>query len=120
IRKSLLDRRAELLGSIGNHELGDANVEAGGDEVDQANRAATADLSLRLAESEYRELQEIEVALGKLADGSYGICEVTGKPIDVRRLLYMPACRLSLEAQRKLEAQQIYHDEQRGWVTNEF
>ena len=79
----------------------------------------TADLSLRLAESESKELREIAVAMKKIQDGTYGICEATGSEIDVRRLRFLPSARLSLDAQRKLEAQQLHYDEQMGWVLHE-
>jgi RNA polymerase-binding protein DksA len=124
IREKLLSRRRALIGSIdsieseylGTHE----NITTkGGDEADQASTALTADISLRLAENETRELREIEVALNKLVDGSYGICEATGQQIDVRRLKFLPMARLSLDAQRKLELRQLSFDEATGWVMAE-
>ena len=121
IRKKLLERRGELAGTlesiedehIGTHEN---RTTAGGDEADQANNAQTADISLRLAETGARELQEIDAALGKLSDGSYGICEATGEPIGLPRLKYIPWIRLSLEAQEKVERNQLRYDESEGWV----
>lgn len=122
IRKQLLQRRRDLLGSIDSIEaeyLGTKeNVTTkGGDEADQATSALTADLSLRLAESESKVLKEVNHAIGKLEDGTYGVCEVTGQPIETRRLLAMPWARLSLDAQRQVEQQQISFDEARGWVS---
>ena len=121
IRKKLLGRRGELAGtleSIEDEHLGtDENrTTSGGDEADQANNAQTADISLRLAEPGARELQEIDAALGKLGDGSYGICEATGEPIGLPRLKYIPWIRLSLEAQEKVERNQLRYDESEGWV----
>lgn len=50
----------------------------------------------RLA-SELREtLDEVDAALKRLDDGSYGICEVCGKPIGAARLEAMPAARLCI------------------------
>jgi len=124
IREALLQRRAQLLGSLGGLEVDTLraeqhSVQAGGDEIDHATYSVAADLSLRMAESESRELREIVLALTKLEDGSYGICEATGLPIDVRRLLFMPAARLSLEAQQQLEKEQLYHDVEHGWVRSD-
>ena len=121
IRKKLLERRGELAGtleSIEDEHLGtDENrTTSGGDEADQANNAQTADISLRLAETGARELQEVDAALGKLGDGSYGICEATGEPIGLPRLKYIPWIRLSLEAQEKVERNQLRYDESEGWV----
>ena len=121
IRKKLLERRSELAGTLGaieDEHIGthENRTTAGGDEADQANNAQTADISLRLAETGAREVQEIDVALGKLGDGSYGICEATGEPIGLPRLKYIPWIRLSLEAQEKVERNQLRYDESEGWV----
>jgi RNA polymerase-binding protein DksA len=122
IRKRLLERRSELLGGLQSVDARsqDHAVQAGGDEIDAATYSVAADLSLRMAESESRELKEIELALSKLEDGSYGVCEATGLAIDVRRLLFMPTARLSLEAQEQLEREQLYHDSELGWVRTDF
>jgi RNA polymerase-binding transcription factor DksA len=50
----------------------------------------------RLA-SELREsLEEVDAALKRLEEGTYGICEVCGKPIGAARLEAMPAARLCI------------------------
>ena len=50
----------------------------------------------RLA-SELREaLEEVEAAIERLRDGTYGICKVCGKPIGAARLEAMPAARLCI------------------------
>jgi RNA polymerase-binding transcription factor DksA len=48
-------------------------------------------------------LNEIEDALRKLDEGTYGLCEVCGKPIDERRLHAMPMATRCLEDQARLE-----------------
>jgi len=121
IRKKLLERRGALAGTLGaleDEHIGthENRTTSGGDEADQANNAQTADISLRLAETGAREVQEIDAALGKLTDGSYGICEATGEPIGLPRLKYIPWTRLSLEAQEKVERNQLRYDESEGWV----
>ena len=121
IREKLLQRRDTLAGTlesiesehIGTHEN---RTTAGGDEADQANSAQTADISMRLAETGAKELQEIDAALAKLKDGSYGICEATGELIGLPRLKYIPWTRLSIEAQEKIERNQLRYDETEGWI----
>jgi len=49
-------------------------------------------------------LQLVEAALGRLADGTYGLCEICGDRIDPGRLLALPACRFCLGCQRKAES----------------
>jgi len=40
---------------------------------------------------------EIEMALGRIENGTYGICEETEEPIETDRLLAIPWTRLSIE-----------------------
>ena len=54
-----------------------------------AERGETEALANSLRES----LDEVELAIGKLDDGTYGLCEVCGEPIAAARLEAMPAAR---------------------------
>jgi RNA polymerase-binding transcription factor DksA len=53
--------------------------------------------------SEQDSLYQIEQALDRIRNGSYGICELTGKPIERARLEAVPWARFSLGAEKKLE-----------------
>lgn len=44
------------------------------------------------------ELRDVEHALNKMGNGTYGICEATGKPIPLERLRAIPTARTALEA----------------------
>lgn len=46
-----------------------------------------------LLESSTRHLADVDHALGKLADGTYGRCERCGEPVMTERLLARPAAR---------------------------
>lgn len=50
-------------------------------------------------------LQEIDEAIQRIDNGSYGYCEHTGEPIGIKRLEACPTARLSLHAQEKIEKQ---------------
>ena len=50
------------------------------------------------------ELADIEAALGRLDDGSYGSCEKCGSPIGKERLEAVPYARLCIDDQTKMEA----------------
>ncbi|HEY8339971.1 MAG TPA: TraR/DksA C4-type zinc finger protein [Egibacteraceae bacterium] len=47
------------------------------------------------------EIAEIDAAFERLAQGRYGICEATGKPIPDERLEQRPAARYTVEAERQ-------------------
>jgi RNA polymerase-binding transcription factor DksA len=49
------------------------------------------------------ELADVEHALKRLDDGTYGTCEIDGKPIPEERLEVLPATRLCLEHQIEAE-----------------
>ena len=59
-----------------------------------------------IASKEGRLLLEIDDALRRLYNGTYGICEISGKPIGRARLEALPWARLSLDEQEKLEKEQ--------------
>jgi DnaK suppressor protein len=77
--------------------------------VDAAEAAATGDESrlqvTQLVESAARwALSEIEAALQRLEDGSYGICEHCGEPIPWERLDVLPMTRLCTPCQYVAES----------------
>lgn len=79
------------LSSYGQHM-----ADAGTDTFDR-------DFALSLVSSEQEALSEIEEAIKRIHNDTYGICEVTGKPIAKERLLAVPFTRYSAEAQKELE-----------------
>jgi DnaK suppressor protein len=56
-----------------------------------------------IASKEGRLLLEIDEALRRLYNGTYGICEISGNPISRTRLDALPWARLSIDEQEKLE-----------------
>ena len=77
--------------------------QASGDVVDFALDAAQDELNSQLAEVESRELKQIETAIKKMADGSYGICEMCEKNIPLARLNALPYAALCISCQTKVE-----------------
>ncbi len=73
------------------------------DEMDQATLAQENSLSLQLAEKDERLLGEVEAALRRVADGTYGVCEGTGDEIGFRRLDACPWSRNSVEFEEQRE-----------------
>jgi len=79
------------LSSYGSHQ-----ADAGTDNFDR-------DFALSLVSSEHEVLNEIEDAILRIKKGTYGICEVTGKPIPAPRLNAVPFARYSVEGQAEYE-----------------
>ena len=81
------------------------------DEVDQASSEYMQAFSFRLRGRERHLMSKIEIALRKIDDGSYGICEECEEPISNKRLEARPEAPLCIqckEAQEKEEA--VYAD----------
>jgi len=111
--KLLLELRSHLTGQIDLHsedtlkrsakdDAGDLSsygqhmADAGTDTFDR-------DFALSMVANEQEALAEIEAAIKRIKDGTYGICEITGKPIAKDRLAAVPFTRNSAEAQKNLE-----------------
>jgi RNA polymerase-binding transcription factor DksA len=71
--------------------------------ADAATDSFDRDLVLGLLSFEQEGLYEIDAALKRIEDGTYGICELTGKPIPWERLAAIPWTRFSIEAENQLE-----------------
>jgi len=113
-RARLLEERERLVlavdflerenpGSISD-ELGDI-VTAGDENLgDTASATYDRELDQSLEEGAQQTLTAIDDALRKIEEGTYGTCEVCGKPIGAGRLAAMPWARLCIDDQRKADA----------------
>jgi len=72
--------------------------------ADAATDSYDRDWALSMLSSEQNALYEIEQALDRMTRGTYGICELTGRPIESGRLLAIPWTRFCTAAQIELEA----------------
>jgi RNA polymerase-binding transcription factor DksA len=61
------------------------------------------DFALSLLSSDQDAIYEIEEALKRIEKNTYGICELTGKPIPKSRLEAIPWTRFTVQAQAQLE-----------------
>lgn len=71
--------------------------------ADAATDTYDRDLALGLLSSQQDAVYEIEEALTRIRDGTYGFCELTGKPIEPARLEAIPWTRFSTAAEKELE-----------------
>jgi RNA polymerase-binding transcription factor DksA len=63
------------------------------------------DFALGMLSSEQDALYEIEEAINRIQTGTYGKCEITGKPIEPARLEAIPWTRFSAAAEKQLESE---------------
>jgi DnaK suppressor protein len=60
-------------------------------------------ISLEVSNKEFSILRRIDRSLEKIEDGTYGICDITGKEIPIARLKAIPYANMTVEAQEKYE-----------------
>ena len=111
--KLLLDLRRHLTAGIELHSeetLKRSSKDDAGDLSSYGQHMADAgtdtfdrDFALSLVSSEQEALGEIDAAIKRIKDGSYGVCEITQQPIARDRLLAVPFTRYSANAQKELE-----------------
>lgn len=104
-RKKLVNMKQDILNRVRMAQLDFGHVEkSSGDEVDQTV-AQLAENHFLIAQERMRtQLLEIEQALARIENGTYGICEETEEPIEVDRLFAVPWTRLSIEGAEIQEA----------------
>jgi RNA polymerase-binding transcription factor DksA len=73
------------------------------DAIDVAGEQQECDELLATLSCEEIELSEIDAALQRLSNGTYGICQATGEPIPAIRLRAIPWTRFTREAAARRE-----------------
>jgi len=109
-RDLLLAKRGEIVGDMSSMER-EALRTSGGSNLstlpihmaDMGTDNYEQEFTLGLVETERKLLREINHALAKIQNGSYGICEGTGKPIAKARLEVQPWARYSIEYAKQME-----------------
>ena len=73
------------------------------DEAEAASSDLSLSLSIHLQERDRSALLQVEKALGKIAEGTYGLCETCSSLIDVRRLKARPFATLCIDCMEEQE-----------------
>jgi DnaK suppressor protein len=113
-RDLLLAKRRELVGDVSSMET-EALRTSGGTNLsnlpihmaDMGTDNYEQEFTLGLMEKDRNLLRDINQALAKIQDGTYGICEGTGKPISKARLEAQPWAKYSIEYARKRERHEV-------------
>jgi DnaK suppressor protein len=109
-RDLLLAKRGEIVGDMSAMER-EALRTSGGSNLstlpihmaDMGTDNYEQEFTLGLVETERKLLREINNALAKIQNGSFGICEGTGKPISKARLEVQPWAKYSIEYAKQME-----------------
>ena len=74
------------------------------DSVDLSVQDLNKEIALRLGERSSKEVADIDQALLRIKEGSYGICARCSQPIDERRLEAVPTARYDAQCQAIIES----------------
>jgi RNA polymerase-binding protein DksA len=109
-KELLLAKRRELVGDVHSMEQEALRSTSGSNlsnlpihMADMGTDNYEQEFTLGLVEKDRQLLREINVALDKIRNGTYGLCEGTGQPINRVRLEAQPWARYSIEYARQLE-----------------
>lgn len=112
LRQLLITERIKLAEEIKSiaRDVSTSPRDASGDlsayTVHMADMAADTfdrELSMNIASSEQKTLYQIDDALKRLDDGSYGVCQECNQPIAMSRLKAVPYASMCIECQRSKE-----------------
>lgn len=109
-RELLLKQRAEILNKT-DAVKGESLVEStgSGDEGDLAVSELTLSITLRLQERDTQLVQKIDRALGKIEEGSFGLCEQCEEELAFNRLKARPVASLCISCKEEQESRERVH-----------
>ncbi len=96
-KQKLLQTKADLLNRVKEAKMNFDTEDKGGDEADQTVRVLAEQEFLNMTDRLRSQLLEIESALGRIENGTFGYCEETDELIEADRLRAIPWTRLSIE-----------------------
>ena len=121
-RKLLLEKRGEILGSVNEMEgevLRKSQLDATGNlssmpihMADLGSDNFEQEFAIGLVDSERKLIREIDDALARIEEGTYGICQGSNKPIPNARLEAQPWARYSVEYTQMLEKGQASEEKE--------
>jgi DnaK suppressor protein len=108
-RKSLLTMRGEILNKAkklkeDSYTLGTDGIQ---DMADAASNSYNVDILMSISDNDLKLLKDIDNALDKIENGSYGICEECDEKISEKRLEANPVARYCITCKRMMEEKGI-------------
>jgi len=97
-KEELLNMKTRIESSIkkSNNDITLMSQQDPNDEGDYSVILNDSSIENKIIEKQVKELKEIETALGKIADGKYGICEMCEDDINIERLKVKPFARFCI------------------------
>jgi DnaK suppressor protein len=100
--KTQLIAKAKELGRSGTSKE-DIAIERQPDMLDEIQRTTEREIALDSISRNWETAAQVNAALGRIADGSYGICAACEEEISERRLSAIPWARLCIRCQEQAD-----------------
>lgn len=101
LREELLEVKGDL--GLEAQHLQEDDVEIPGDDADEGSSMAQQEVDQSLQDLEMLRLAEVERALEKIEEGTYGLSEESGEPIPRERLEAKPEALYTVEEEEMRE-----------------
>ena len=102
-------KRAELSGSLRNRD--EIVIEKAPDALDEVQLAGERELAIRNLDRDSNMLRQIRRALGRIADGSYGVCLHCDEDISPKRIAAVPWAAYCIKCQEQVDRHEIEVDD---------
>ena len=100
--QAILAARREELSRAARRREG-ITIERTADALDETQSAAARELTTRTLERDAKLLRDVQIAMDRLADGSYGVCMECEEEISQKRLQALPWAALCLNCQENAD-----------------
>jgi DnaK suppressor protein len=110
-RTTLKNRKLELEQGAGNRQA--LAIETSSDEMDRVQLFSERDYAMNTMERNSNRLREVQAALGRIDDGTFGVCIVCEDDIHAKRLAVLPwashciACQEVADAEAKASGDEV-------------
>ena len=108
-RNTLETKRSELSGSLRNRD--EIVIEKAPDALDEVQLAGERELAIRNLDRDSNMLRQIRRALGRIADGSYGVCLHCDEDISPKRVNAVPWAAYCIKCQEQVDRHEIEVDD---------
>ena len=110
-KKKLTDWKSEIIKAnneaLYNGSIDDNSVSA--DIVDQASSYTDKNVEMKAINRQIKLISEIDKALRRIREDTYGYCLDTAEPIGLKRLMARPVAKYTIAAQEKHEKEEKVH-----------
>lgn len=117
-RQTLKALRKELVGSLPGRDA--ILIENAPDALDQTQSATERDMAVETLNRHSARLRQVDAALDRLADGSYGICLECEEEIGARRLKALPWAEYCISCQQRRDTRMVAQGSHWWHQTDDF